>query len=122
MATFQEKLDHACRVFSVTMDEVCVFTKTNSFSFVLHATGQRQLSHNEMVLLCQFFNVPGEYFTNERIRFVDEEKMPDKVRDLMHTDKPGITCYEVTEDDVSDMTDEQIFEILSKIPRKPTLI
>jgi hypothetical protein len=114
MVTFQEKLDHACRAFSVTMDEVCKATKISPFCIQLHATGQRDLSHNDMVLLCQYFDITGDYFTNNNIRYIDTDTLPDEVRELLSESevKNRILCYCVANDDVPDMTPKELKDLL----------
>lgn len=118
MATFQEKLDHACRTFSVTVEDVCAAVKIKPFSLLLHATGQRHLDHNEMVLLCQYFDVPGDYFVNTKIRFIDEETLPTNVCELLKNignGKKTISCYEVESEDSPDLTPKQLLELLETI-------
>lgn len=120
MATFQEKLEHACRVFSVTLDDVCKATKISPFAMELHANGQRNLSHNAMVLLCQYFDLRGDYFTNDNIRYVAEETLPTKVRELLSEsdDKRGIMCYQVVNNNDPDVTPEQLEKFLEFIEDK----
>jgi hypothetical protein len=114
MATFQEKLDHACRAFEISVDELCEATKIRLFSFHLHATGQRHLRHNEMVLLCQYFDLPGDYFTDKGIRFVDEETLPEKIRALIKRqgNKKSIICYKVRDEDSPEMSSDELYDLI----------
>ncbi|CUH95662.1 hypothetical protein P22_1737 [Propionispora sp. 2/2-37] len=111
MATFQEKLVHACRVFSVSIADVCNATGVKPFSLYLQITGQRQLSHNEMLQLCQFFDVVDDYFTNEAIQYVDEDELPGILRELMSKPQKNkkILCYEEVTEEEADFY-ERIFE------------
>lgn len=111
MATFEEKLAHACRVFSVSVADVCEATGVKPFSLHLQLTGQRRLSHDEMLLLCQFFAVVDDYFINEAIHYVDEDELPDILRELMHKPKNSkkILCYEEVTEEEADFYD-RVFE------------
>ena len=117
MATFQEKIDHACKSKSITVEELCTAIKINPFSLHLHATGQRPLEHNEMVLLCQYFDLMGNYFTNDNIRYIDEDLLDDDVRNLINKsgDKKGIICYEVIDENSPDMSQEDLIGMLNII-------
>ncbi len=117
MQTFQEKLEHACRAHSVAINDVCKDTRISPFSLYLQASGQKSLNHKEMLLLCRYFAVTDDYFTNERIRFIDEEKLPAKVRKMVfREDRKGIMCYQVTDSNSPDLTPENLVKILNLIP------
>jgi|GEM_PF-3105068 len=114
MATFEEKLEHACRAFSVNIDDVCLAIKSTRFSLHLQMTGQRNIEYNQMVLLCQYFDVPGNYFTENKIRYIDEDALPNSVRSLIHrpADQKSIMCYELINEESPDISLDQLVEIL----------
>lgn len=113
--TFKEKLDYACRYYSITTEELCTAIKINPLALHLHATEQRELSHNELVLLHQHFDLPGTFFTNDNIRYIDVDALPEYVQErlLKPTGKKSIMCYEVAEENAPDISHEQLIEILN---------
>lgn len=120
MATFEEKIEHACRTFSISIEELCEAIKIPPLALHLHATDQRNLAHNEMVLLCQYFDVMGNYFTNPDIRFVDVDALPEHARELISNKdgKKSITCYEVTYSGAPDMTVDDLVSFFTAIKDK----
>ncbi len=117
MSIFQEKLEYACRAFSVTVEDIGKTTKISPFSLHLHATGQKDLSHNEMVLLCQYFDLTYDYFTNDNIRYIDEDILSPHLCKLLDKayEKMRIKYYEVLNEGDPDLTPEKLEELLNYI-------
>lgn len=115
MAIFQEKLEHACNTYSVSVDDLCKAIKISRFSIHLHATGQKNLGRDDMMHLCQYFDLKNDYFTDDNINYVDEKKLPVRVRKLLSEsdDKKVIMSYQVVDNYDPNMTPEQ----LEKLPK-----
>lgn len=114
MSIFKRKLEHACRVYSVTIEELSTAIKISPFSLHLHETGQRPLDKSEMKRLCQYFDLMDNYFINDNIRYVDEEVFPDNLRQAFQRNgKAVIICYEVESKESPDISPKELIEIFS---------
>lgn len=121
MQTFQQKLDHACRTRSITINELCTKTKIKPLSLHLAITGQKYLSNNDMVALCSYFDLTGDYFINPAIRCVDVESFPKEERDelIKHNIHTWIMHYCLVNEDDPDRSFKELIEILNKFKDLP---
>ncbi|CUH96843.1 hypothetical protein P22_2954 [Propionispora sp. 2/2-37] len=99
MVNFNQKLEHACRVFAVSINQVCEDTGIRPFALYLHATDQLPLKRRDMLRLCAYFGVVDDYFVNARIRYIDREKLPEVLRGFI-TPRRRIMHYEENNEDV----------------------
>lgn len=106
MVTFDQKLEHACRVFAVSIEKVCADTGISPFALHLHATGQLPLKHRDMFKLCAYFEVVDDYFVNAKIQYIDRDKLPDVLRGFIPA-KRRIMHYEENSEDVTELLSER---------------
>lgn len=109
--TFIEKLNYMKNQHSVTNEDICTKAKIKPLSLHLAETDQRPLDRHEIVRLAKFFDIRADFFTDDLIRFVDENKLSPEWQERFKNGK-GVKCYCVASLDAPDLTEEDLENIL----------